>query len=122
VIRANSTILFYLFDGNEIWTSVIIGIKNGNVEIFSSHNALVAQNVTIANWREDYKKIVSAVTGLIGRPSVGFFSDLRAFAEMSRARRTLRALKDARKRRDIIIEPLPVRIKTMLSAGRLIGL
>jgi len=122
MMRDSGTILFYLFDENKIWGSLIVAVKSGKIDLFTSHDALVGKKAPIVNWRKDYKKVISTVSEIFRKPTIGFFSDLKAFAKMARAAKGLSVLKESRRKKDIIIEPLPLWIESALGAGRLIGL
>jgi len=114
----NTTILFYLFDGNQIWTSLIVGIKDGDVDMVTSHDALAARGVFVYDWKKDYKKILGASKQAFRKPSIGVFGDVRSFARVARSRKTLKALNEERKKKNIILDPLPLLFKTALRAGK----
>lgn len=117
----NAAIVFYLFEGERVWTSLIIGLKNGVVDLITSHDALVADGFEIKNWRKDYKKINEAVARKFREPGIGFFADLVSFARIINSKKGLKALNAARKAEDVIMEPLPMKIRGMLQAGKLLG-
>lgn len=117
-VREDSVILFYLFEENKVWASCIIGVGKQDVNLFTSHDALAAQGIGIYNWRNDYKKILHAAERKFGKPSIGFFADVRAYARLLLSKKTLKTLNEERKEKNIILEPLPMLVKTALSAGK----
>jgi len=119
VIPSNSSLFLYIFDGDELWASLIVGVTENDIDLITTHDALEAQGVKISSWKRDRKKITSAVGNTFRKPSVGIFCQLGALARVLLERKPLPALAEARKRGDIILDPLPWRIKAMLRAGRL---
>lgn len=117
----NATVVFYLFEGERVWTSLIVGIKNGLVDLITSHDALVADGIEIKNWRKDYKKINEAIERKFREPAIGFYADLVSFARIINSKKGLKALNAARKVDDVIMEPLPMKIRGLLQAGKLFG-
>lgn len=117
----NATVVFYLFEGERVWTSLIIGIKNGLVDLLTSHDALVADGFEVKNWREDYKKINELIAKKFREPAIGFYADLVSFARIINSKKGMKALNAARKAEDVIMEPLPMKIRGLLQAGKLFG-
>lgn len=117
----DSTLVFYVFEGNEVWTSSIAGIKDGNVDLYTTHDTLVADGFALTDWRKDYRRINDAIASKFRAPSVGFYTDLKSLARIMKSKKPVRALDNARKAKDVIIDPLPTRIKAVLKAGKLIG-
>ena len=117
----NSTIVFYLFEGNEVWTSLILGVRDHDIDLVTSHDALVAKGFVVGDWRADYKRILSEIGKLFREPAIGIFGDLVSMARILRSKKPLNALGATRSAGDIIMDPLPMRIRTLLGAGKLLG-
>lgn len=120
-IPKNSTIVFYLFDENSVWTSVIIGVSEHDYDLLTSHDSLLADGFTFNDWKRDYKRILEAVEKKFRQPGMAMFADLKSFARIMRSKKPLNALTAAQKSGDVILDPLPMRIKTLLGAGKLLG-
>ncbi len=118
-VPSNSTLLLYIFDGDKLWASLIVGVTDTDIDLITTHDALEAGGLKISSWKKDHKKITSSVERNFRKPSVGIFCRLDALARVLLERKPLPALAEARKKGHIILEPLPWRIKAMLRAGRL---
>lgn len=120
LIPSDSALLFYVFDDDgKLWASVIAGVTDAEIDLVTTHDALGIGGVKISSWEKDYRKIISAVGKTFRKPSVGIFCRLGPLARVLLERKPLPALARARKKGDIILDPLPWRMKAILRAGRL---
>jgi len=120
-VPKNASIVFYIFDAESVWTSLIIGVSERDFDLLTSHDALIADGFTFTDWRTDYKRILEAV-GRKFRPSgLAMFATLKSFAQIIRSDKPLSALSAAQEANEVILDPLPTLIKTLLGAGRLLG-
>jgi len=119
IVPSNSAIILYIFDGDKLWASLIVGVGEADIDLITTHDALEAQGMRVTSWKKDRKKITSAVGRIFRKPSLGVFCQVEALAKVMLERKPLPALAKARKKEDIILDPLPWRLKAMLRAGRL---
>lgn len=103
--------LLVIFEENQIWSSLIFEFLEGRVHRIATLPPLSQIKISISDWQSDYPKLIEYVKEVIGRPSLGFFSDDETFRFLIRSQQPLEFLRQARKAGQIIVDPLPGRIR-----------
>lgn len=106
--------LLVIFEENQIWASLIVQLIGGQIRRFTTLPRLETTGIEITDWRSDYRKIVDFVETQIGRPSLAFFSDDEAFRFLLRSQAPLEFIRQARRSDQVIIDPIPGRLKGQL--------
>jgi hypothetical protein len=106
--------LVVIFKETEIWASLIIEIQEGKITRVTTTKALEPIDFTISDWQEDYKQITKRVEQLLGKPTIGLFTDDETFRFLLRSSQPLDYIRQARRLDQIIIDPLPSRLRTRI--------
>lgn len=109
------TAVVYLFDGPEVWTSLIVRKTRGVIDLVAGHRALGLHPAELKSFL-DYPRILDAVRRKFGEPHFGFF------AERSTAQRLLADSRPgtwakAYALREVIVEPMTPWAGMMLGSG-----
>jgi hypothetical protein len=103
-----------IFEENSIWASLIVQGMNGQIHRITSTKALEPYDVVIADWQSDYPKLLEVVTQKIGPPTLGFFTDDETLRFLLRSQTPLEFIRQARRTNQIIVDPIPGRIRNQL--------
>lgn len=121
-VPENCTVVLYIFEGSTVWASAIAGIDSDHsADMLTSHDALVADGFGFFDWRRDYKNFLKAIAGRFRRPGIGIFVDVKSAARIMKSKTPMSAIAAAQKANDLILDPLPAKIKGILGAGKLFG-
>lgn len=121
-------IVFAVFDpagkdlsGLPVFTSLILGFdRERQLELITTTSSLAAKGLgPLADWKNDYRKIVRLAAEKFGPVAMGIFSTREFLAEMEQTPKPdlLKAFRDLLKQKKIIIEPFPLKFKMLLKAG-----
>ncbi len=103
-----------IFEENTIWASLIIQGASGQIRRITTTKSMEPLGFTISEWQTDYTKIVEAVAQKIGSPTLGFFTDDETLRFLLRSEAPLDFIRQARRTSQIIIDPIPSRIRSRL--------
>jgi hypothetical protein len=107
-------ILLVIFREEEIWTSLIVQMKQGHVQRVTTTKALGPLEPPITDWHRDYARILSQMKGKGQAPAIGFFTDAETFRFLLRSTTPLEFLRQARRKGQVILDPLPGRLSRRL--------
>lgn len=116
------TALLYVFDGPaSIWTSAIVRKNGGKIDLFTTHDTLVAGGFRLTDWRTNARAILTAVKRKWGKPYVGLFASTEALAALNQESRFRETFRDLRARGEIVVRPDPLRLRLLLALARRFG-
>lgn len=103
-----------VFEENTIWASLIIQGSDGQIRRITTTKALEPLGITISDWQTDYSKLLNVVAQKMGTPTLGVFTDDETLRFLMRSETPLNFIQQARRTNQIIIEPIPGRIRSRL--------
>lgn len=106
--------VFTIFEENTIWASLIIQGFDGQIRRITTTKAIEPLGFVIDEWQTDYGKILEVVAQKIGSPTIGFFTDDETLRFLMRSEAPLEFIKQARRTNQIILDPIPNRIRSQL--------
>jgi hypothetical protein len=109
---------FYLFDGPEVWASLIVGKDKGQIDLITTHEAL-RPAPPLDEWRRDARSISGAIARQLRPVHVAFFanhSDWNALTAQKERLSLARALSEGK----ALFEPAPPWLRAMMGAGWLV--
>ncbi|HML23874.1 MAG TPA: hypothetical protein PKD09_19620 [Aggregatilinea sp.] len=101
------SVLFAVYDGDVIWTSLILGVEQGQVQFVTTLPA-DALNVPGGNWKQDYPRLVSIAETLVGPLRLGIFCERATFESLGISPAHWQAWRAAQERGDVISAPVPL--------------
>lgn len=108
------TLLFYLYEGNQLWTSLIVAKDKGAIQLITSHKS-IASEVPFRSPRQDGAKIVQEVGRRYGKPFVAAFIPLDVWSRFVHGERS--AIARALATRSAVLDPAPAWIIALVGAG-----
>ena len=106
--------VFVIFEERQVWTSLIIERIAGQIRRITTTRQLAPKSFEIGEWQTDYKNLLRAVSQQIKPPTLGFFTDDETLRFILQSESPLNFIRQARRRGQIIIDPIPSRIKSQL--------
>jgi len=106
----NAVSLMVVFEGEQVWTSLIALKEDGRLRQVATTQALEPPKVLLSDWREDYPKLLELVRRRFGQVALGLFTDVEVFRFLMRSENPVAYLRQARRAGQIILDPLPRRI------------
>jgi hypothetical protein len=103
-----------VFEENTIWASLIIQGIDGQVSRITTTKALEPLGIIINDWQTDYSKLLEVVAQKIGTPTLGVFTDDETLRFLMRSETPLNFIQQARRTNQIIVDPIPSRIRNRL--------
>jgi hypothetical protein len=103
-----------IFEENTIWASLIFQGVNGQITRITTTKAMEPLEFTISEWQSDYPKLLTVVAKKLGSPTLGFFTDDETLRFLMRSETPLDFIRQARRTSQIIIDPIPGRIRSKL--------
>jgi hypothetical protein len=113
-LPSNMVFVLGIFEENKIWASLILLRVDAQIRLITSTKILEPFDFTITDWQTDYKKLLQAVKQKLAEPTLGFFTDDETFRFLLRSDSPLAFISQARKSGQIIINPVPSRIKSRI--------
>lgn len=106
--------LLVVFREEEVWTSLIVQMTQGRVQRVATIKALGPLEPPIADWRRDYVRILELMKRKGQQPALGFFTDAETFRFLLRSATPLEFLRQARRKSQVVLDPLPGRLSRRL--------
>ncbi|MFX0169678.1 MAG: hypothetical protein ACFE89_10035 [Candidatus Hodarchaeota archaeon] len=103
-----------VFEENRIWASLIIQRSEGQIRRITTSQHLESFNLNFEDWQTEYIMFNQAVTQLFGRPNLGIFTDDETLRFLIKSESPLEFLRQAYKKGQIIIDPIPPSIRNRL--------
>ncbi len=103
-----------IFEENDVWTSLIVESVDGQIRRITSVKLLEPFEFTIDEWQTDYPKLLKAIAERFAQPTLGFFTDDETFRFLLRSEAPLEFIRQARRSGQIIIDPIPGRIRSRI--------
>lgn len=128
ILPANSSILFYVFDGTSLDSEIIISRGERDIVLIGGHDSL-QMGPPPRQWRRDYRRLLEAAERRVGGAALGVFVEKETALAVIRGE-PRGDISKALGRRDLIIDPFPVwlagplgaaAMKSVVSAGRRAG-
>jgi hypothetical protein len=113
-LPSNYLCVLTIFEENTIWASLIIEGVDGQIRRITSTQALEPVNITITDWQTDYTKLLEVVAEKIGPPTLGLFTDDETLRFLLRSETPLEFIRQVRRTNQIILDPVPNRIRNRL--------
>ena len=104
-----------VFEENRIWTSLIVEQGGGQIRRITSSQHLESFNLSFEDWQTEYPMFNQAVTQLFGRPTLSVFTDDETLRFLIKSETPLEFLRQAYRKGQIIIEPIPSSIRNRLA-------
>lgn len=98
-------VLFVVYDGSEIWTSLILAVQEGQVRFVTTLPA-EALAVPGGNWREDYARLIPMAERVAGPLTLGIFCERRTWEALGISPTHWPIWKAAHARGDVITVPV----------------
>jgi hypothetical protein len=109
------TVVAALFEGSEVWTSLVLRKTRGVIDLVAGHRALGLHPAEVKSFL-DYPRILSAVKHKFGEPHVGLFAERRVVQRLL-ADESNGAWAKAYARREVIVEPMTPWAGMLLGSG-----
>ncbi len=109
------TAVAYLFDGPEVWTSIVIRKSKGLIDLVAGHRALGLHPAEVRSFL-DYPRILEAVRRRFGEPHAGFFAERRVVERLFADPRPGTWAR-AYALREVIVEPMTPWAGVLLGSG-----
>jgi hypothetical protein len=109
------TAVAYLFDGPEVWSSIVLRKSHGVIDLVAGHRALGLHPAEIRSFL-DYPRILDAVKRKFGEPHAGFFAERRTVERLFADPRPGTWAR-AYALREVIVEPMTPWAGVMLGSG-----
>lgn len=109
------TAVAYLFDGPDVWSSIVIRKTKGVIDLVAGHRALGLHPAEIRSFL-DYPRILDAVKRKFGEPHVGFFAERRTVQRLFADPRPGTWAR-AYALREVIVEPMSPWAGVLLGSG-----
>lgn len=109
------TAVAYLFDGPDVWSSIVIRKSKGVIDLVAGHRALGLHHAEIRSFL-DYPRILDAVRRKFGEPHAGFFAERRTVERLFADPRPGTWAR-AYALREVIVEPMTPWAGVMLGSG-----
>ena len=103
-------VLLVVFREEEVWTSLIVQMTQGRIQRITTTKALGPLEPPISDWRRDYTRILELMKRKGRQPALGFFTDTETFRFLLRSTTPLDFLRQARRKGQVILDPLPGRL------------
>ncbi|MFX1565499.1 MAG: hypothetical protein ACFFCH_05870 [Promethearchaeota archaeon] len=103
-----------IFEEKTIWASLIVQVTDGRIQRITTTKAFEPLEFTIDDWQSDYGKLLEVVARKFGSPTLGFFTDDETLRFLMRSETPLEFIRQARRTNQIILDPLPNRIRNQL--------
>ena len=110
----NMVFVLGTFEENQIWASLILLRVDGQIRLITSTKILEPFEFEIKEWQTDYQSLLKAVKEKLAKPTLGFFTDDETFRFLLRSDSPLAFIAQARKAGQIIIDPVPSRIRSRI--------
>jgi len=108
-------LVLVVFEENRIWTSLIVEQTRGQIRRITSSQYLESFNLSFEDWQSEYIMFNQAVTQLFGRPTLSIFTDDETLRFLIKSEAPREFLRQAYKKGQIIIDPIPSAIRNRLS-------
>lgn len=120
-IPKNSSLALFVFRDNEIYFSWILEFnKQREISMVTTSEGLEEEDLKVDNYRKDYQKIIDAVEKKFNHVFMGIFLNEGILKEMiNKGKEALKILSKAKKKREIILKPFPLKSKIFLRMARL---
>lgn len=109
------TAVAYLFDGPDVWSSIVLRKTRGVIDLVAGHRALGLHPAEIRSFL-DYPRILDAVKRKFGEPHAGFFAERRTVERLFADPRPGTWAR-AYALREVIVEPMTPWAGVMLGSG-----
>lgn len=103
-----------VFEENEIWSSLIVQRVAGQIRRITTTNELEPFEFQITEWQTDYSKLINAVAKHFVQPTLGVFTDDETLRFLLRSESPLEFIRQARRSGQIILDPIPSRIRSRI--------
>ncbi len=103
-----------IFEENTIWASLIVQGVEGQIRRITTTKSIEPLDVAISEWQTDYPKLLEVVAQRFGSPTFGFFTDDETLRFLMRSETPLDFIRQARRTNQIIVDPIPSRIRSRL--------
>lgn len=103
----DSVLILAAFDGEEIWTSWIVTIRDSRIVRITSSDAIMDLDGRLRDWRSRYRELVEKCNVWIGQVSLGLFMDREALEGLVASSRKREFLREALIGGRVIADPLP---------------
>jgi hypothetical protein len=113
------TLVFYVLDGDDVHTSLILGKRGGDIDLVTTHAALAADVKIGRGWRREYKDVLTAVKDRFGPAHLALFLDLDTWKRAAVGPRGTISREIAR--RHIVIDPAPGWLLLLVGGDALAG-
>ncbi|MFX1509529.1 MAG: hypothetical protein ACFFBR_04390 [Promethearchaeota archaeon] len=113
-LPTNFVSVITIFEENTIWASLILQVTDGRIQRITTTKALEPLGFTFKDWQTDYGKLLEVVARKFGSPTLGFFTDDETLRFLMRSETPLEFIRQARRTNQIILDPLPNRIRNKL--------
>jgi|GEM_PF-4084958 hypothetical protein len=108
------SLVFYISEGNRLWTSIIVSKKKGAIQLVTSHKS-IANEIPFRSTRQDAPRIVDVVTKRYGKPFLAAFIPLDVWSRFIEGERS--AIARALAARTAVLDPAPAWIIALVGAG-----
>jgi hypothetical protein len=110
----NLLAVLVVFREEEVWTSLIVQMLQGRVQRVATIKALGQLEPPVTDWHRDYTRILELMKRKGQQPSVGCFTDAETFRFLLRSTAPVDFLRQARRKGQVILDPLPGRLARRL--------
>jgi len=120
VFPRKTLVSLVVFDGDEIWTSLILGVRGGEICLVATSDSLEPMDLKGKNFKARVDRIGGRLAERWGKPTAGFYMDRVAFEQLIAGPKPLQALARLTAGRWIFVKPFPQRLKLIFSLAKLL--
>jgi hypothetical protein len=113
-LPTNFVSVITIFEEKTIWASLIVQVTDGRIQRITTTKALEPLGFTFDDWQTDYGKLLEVVARKFASPTLGFFTDDETLRFLMRSETPLEFIRQARRTNQIILDPLPNRVRNQL--------
>lgn len=121
-IKDDSCFVFYIFDENGVYTSIIMGKTDGDISLFTTHDTLASEGLNVRKPSIDHASIETGIKKKFNlEPYIGIYAELEDFQRYSSRGKIMGGLRKMRRRKSAVISPFPFRWRILFWCAGLLG-
>ena len=115
IFPRNRAFVFYLFEGDDIYTSLILGTNDRDLDIITTHDHFASAGMRMDDWRLGYRSVLKAVEERIATVYLGIFANRCGIEKLLSGKGSMRdRVEEGVRAGELVLDPIPVRLKAAL--------
>ena len=122
ILKDETSFVFYVFDNNKVYTSLIIGKKDGDIFLFTTQDTLTAEGLNATNPRSDHATIEIGIKKKFGlEPGIGIYAHLEEIRKYASRGKLIGGLRRMHRRGTALLHPFPLRMRILFWLADIFG-